>query len=383
MELHHPPAVRRRRSSGERGAVVPLVAASMVAILLVATMVLDGSQAYPQRRSAQNAADAAAVAGAHALDRARWFGGPPADIYGEAWDVAEENGAHAIDCTFVDAVGTPVADASGTTSCTASTVEVPAAARGVRINTYVDRATTFGSLAGRSKVTAKATAAATVQKLKSTGSPFIVCGNPSPAIAPPPGALGHDLLRTDPPVIADWSVYSPPWDPPFLFNADGTVDLDPAKVVAANAANSGRGIPLVGSEPRVPRCGISNAAFDGNGGFEIITVPGWVGYESGGGHSEATAEQVASTTPCPDPFPPNYDANAEPCDVVLPIAIDGDRSQGLLRVVAMAVFRVTGNGLGNPKYYGRIRTDITYVSGGASSIDPVTAQSLRIVRLIS
>src|SRR5690606_38757234 len=131
-----------------------------------------------------------------------------------------------------------------------------------------------------------------------------------------------------------------------------------------------------------PRCGLGGGNFDGNGGFETVMIPSWVGYTPGGGHSAAAAEQVVSTTPCPDPFPPNYDANAQPCDIVLPLAIDGDSASKKLRVVSMAVFRVTGNGLGNPKYYGRIRSDIRYVAGGAGSIDPVTAQSLRIVRLI-
>lgn len=383
--LGHPVARRfggDPRERAERGVVVPLVAASMVAILLVATMVLDGSQAYPQRRSAQNAADAAAVAGAQGLDKARWFGGLPRIIYGRAWKVAAENGASRIDCTFIDGIGNPVADASGNTACTATTTVIPDAARGVRINAYVDRATTFAGIVGRDTVTAKATAAATVQKLKSTGSPFIVCANPAPSLAPPPGTTGFDVLRTNPAVITDWSAYSSPWNPPFVFNADGSVDLDPVKVATVNAMNSGRGMPLVGSEPRVPRCGLGGGNFDGNGGFETVVIPSWVGYTPGGGHSAAAAEQVVSTTPCPDPFPPNYDANAQPCDIVLPLAIDGDDDTNKLRVVSMAVFRVTGNGLGNPKYYGRIRSDIRYVAGGASSIDPVTAQSLRIVRLI-
>src|SRR5690606_27659894 len=105
------------------------------------------------------------------------------------------------DCTFIDAIGTPVVGADGSTACTATTAGIPAAARGIRIAAYVERPTTFGAISGKTKVIAKATAAATVQKLKSTGSPFIVCANPAPSLAPPPGTKGFDLLRTNPAVI--------------------------------------------------------------------------------------------------------------------------------------------------------------------------------------
>lgn len=394
--------VHRRSGGGstehedQQGFVVPMVVMSLVAILLLATLALDGSMAYPQRRSAQNAADAAAVSGAQAMDRATWFGGSAAEVYDEALGVAKDNGADRITCEFFrmrqpwEVPGDPTVSMG---RCLPTTTAIPVYvdeygmdwyAQGVRITAEVDRATTFGALSGSPKVTARAGAAASVQKLKTTGSPFIVCANPAPALAPPPGTLGFDLLKTDPPVVADWSVYSRPWDPPFVFNPDGTVDLDPAKVAIANNLNKGRGMPLVGSEPRVPRCGVGGGNFDGNGSYEVVTVPSWISYDSGGGHSAAAAEQVVSSTPCPDPLPANYDANLRPCDILLPIAIDGDASANpeVLRVVAMAVFRITGNGLGNPKYYGQIRTDVHYASGGASTIDPVTAASMRVVRLL-
>jgi hypothetical protein len=399
LAIRHHTSAEPRRGRGERGSLIPLVALSMVAILLVVTLVLDGSQAYPQRRSAQNGADAAATAGASALDRAKWFGGPVSDIYLKAKSVAVANKAAGIDCEYINTQGVPVTGPLGTPSCGSMAEEssmgqsamlsalavggVPLAANGVRITTYVDRPTTFGALSGRTKVTAKARAAATVQKLKTTGSPFIVCANPSPHpdIAPPPGRVGWDILKTNPAVISDWSIYDRPWDPPFVFNADGSVDLDPTKVAAANNLNGGKGIALVGSEPRVPRCGVSGGNFDGNGSMDLAEIPSWIGYSNGGGHSEAASEVVVSTTPCPDPFPTSGTID---CDVLLPIAIDGNTPAhpDQLRVVAMAVFHVSGTGVGNPKYYGKIRADIHYVAGGQTTVDPVTASSLRVVRII-
>lgn len=388
------------RLAGEGGFMVPLVALSMVALLLLATVALDGSQAYPQRRSAQNAADAAAVSATQALDKANWFDGSPSAIYEEALTVAHDNRAHRIECTLFRmrgrsepvTAGDPTPDIIEMGSCNATTSTIPIDVdpvfgtplrpQGVRIKAFVDRTTTFGAISGKSTVTATATASATVQKLKSTGSPFIVCANPARSLAPPPGTRGFDLLKTNPAVVPNWDVYSSPWDPPFVFNSDGTVDIDPVKAAAANAMNGGRGIPLVGAENSVPRCGVTSANFDGNGGFETVMVPSWIGFTSGGGYSASASEQVVSSNPCPDPFPPNYDANANPCDIVLPLAIDGNASDKKLRVVAIAVFRISGNGLGNPKYFGKVRGDIRYVSGGTTTIDPVTAASLRVVRLI-
>lgn len=55
-----------RRS--ERGQVVVLFALSIVAFLAVLALILDGGRVYSERRRAQNAADAAALAGARVLD---------------------------------------------------------------------------------------------------------------------------------------------------------------------------------------------------------------------------------------------------------------------------------------------------------------------------
>lgn len=398
------PAVDRPEESGF---TVPLVAMSLVAILLLATVALDGSQAYPQRRTAQNAADAAAVAAAQAMDEAMFFGGSAADIYQEALSVAGSNrhadhSGLAVDCTFIRyrQAGDPVdPDHPVTTdigTCDASTTAVPSGAQGVRITAYVDRNTSFGTISGRSEVTAAASAAATVQKLNSTGSPFIVCANPSPLLKGNGNKpAGWDLLKTDPPnpTAADWATYARPFTDPFVFNADGTVDLDPAKVAAFNNQNpkpahqtpdgSGfLGAALVGSENVVPACGVGGGNFDGNGSYETVSLPAWVHYQTGGGHSATAAEQVVSATPCPDPLPANYDANANPCDILLPLAIDARPVDGTLRVVSMAVFRITGNGTGMPKYYGKIRSDVRYASGGATNTDPVTAASMRVVRLV-
>src|SRR3954471_5839322 len=53
--------------SGIRGQVIPFAALAMVAIIALAALVLEGGNAYAQQRQTQNAADAAANAGAAVL----------------------------------------------------------------------------------------------------------------------------------------------------------------------------------------------------------------------------------------------------------------------------------------------------------------------------
>lgn len=62
------PAELQRRSESDRGQVIVLFALSLVALLAMMGLIFDGGRIYTERRRAQNAADAAANAGAAALD---------------------------------------------------------------------------------------------------------------------------------------------------------------------------------------------------------------------------------------------------------------------------------------------------------------------------
>ncbi len=368
---HHRPSGTVSRPD-ERGVIVPLTALSMIAVLLVATLVIDGSQAYPQRRTSQNAADNAALAGARALDKKKFFGGTE-DVHAAATAVAQNNGSQLLNCWFITGAktSTGVVQKSAVDPTCDPGDPVPADAYGVQVRTTTDRLTTFAGLNSLKKVQARAEAAASVQKLVSAGSPFIVCGNPASALVRPPGTRGFDILRST----------GPATNPTFLYNADGSVDVDPAKVAGLNALNGNKGVPLVGSEVRVPRCGIDGGNFDGNGSNEIVSIPGWSSYVNGGGHDAAAAEQVLTASPCPEPFP---SGGVEVlCDLILPIAIGSNPpANDKLRIVALGVFKVSGDGHGNPKYYGKYVTNASQVSGGLTTIGPVTAGSIRVIGLI-
>lgn len=61
------PSIRHANQSYERGQSIVLIALMLIGLVAIAGLVFDGGTAYAQRRRMQNAADAAAMAGAHQL----------------------------------------------------------------------------------------------------------------------------------------------------------------------------------------------------------------------------------------------------------------------------------------------------------------------------
>src|SRR5450830_1091808 len=61
--------MRAQKSKSESGQILVLLAVGFVALLAFVALAIDGGSVYLDRRSAQNAADAAALAGAYDLAR--------------------------------------------------------------------------------------------------------------------------------------------------------------------------------------------------------------------------------------------------------------------------------------------------------------------------
>ncbi|WCO68871.1 Tad domain-containing protein [Iamia majanohamensis] len=100
---HHPGAGGPTRTRREHGASLVVMTLSMASLLVVSTLVIDGSQAYPQRRKAQNAVDEASLAATRALDRYRIAdeeGTAAGDVVAVARSVVEENGVDLEACTW-------------------------------------------------------------------------------------------------------------------------------------------------------------------------------------------------------------------------------------------------------------------------------------------
>lgn len=62
------------RATGERGQVTLLVLGLSLVVFAIAGLTIDGTRAFLYRRTLQNSADAAALAGAAELDRAVLYG---------------------------------------------------------------------------------------------------------------------------------------------------------------------------------------------------------------------------------------------------------------------------------------------------------------------
>jgi hypothetical protein len=114
-----------RRSQPQRGQAIVLFALSLVGLLAMSGLVLDGGGAYAQRRGGQDAADLAAVAGASAYANSFAAGGTQTQATTNAQNVARQlasaNGytANAAQGTTVD-VTVSAAALSGQTLVTVS-----------------------------------------------------------------------------------------------------------------------------------------------------------------------------------------------------------------------------------------------------------------------
>lgn len=163
------------RLEDDRGVALPLFAIMLVALLSVAGLVIDGGQAYAQRRQMQNAADAAAMAGTAALDDARFTS--PAEswtrVQSEVDRIAKQaNGAETvISCTVIDSSESSIGP------CTTQAAVLNANAVGVRVEVEDTRTTTFAQVMGVETVSAQADAAAAVQPIVGGRAPWAVCSS--------------------------------------------------------------------------------------------------------------------------------------------------------------------------------------------------------------
>lgn len=365
----------------ERGVVLVVMAISLVAVLTLATVVVSGSTAYSQRRNAQNAADSAASAAAGALDEALFFGGSAASVATTVAELTDDHKAQDYECWLIHNDGTRmVSDLGDHVPCDdtgtitqwrnflGANPPTTAQPTGVEVIVFDEKPTLFGGLQERNDtVTARASAKATIQTITQVGSPWVICANP--AYKGERGGLDDpvDLLRT--------TTDGPDADslPDFVFNPDGTVDIDPVKAAAANLLNGGKGIGLDGS--KVAECG-AGAAFDGKGERnQKFPLPGYGRVATGTGYESMIQDQVVSSNPCPTPLPEVLSG----CELLLPITIHGQDMEVYL--VAAGVFSITGTGHGKYGYYGKYVGRAQHVVGTHSTTAPPSASSLRTIRL--
>ena len=146
----------------------------MVATVTVTGLVVDGGRGFAERRQMQNAADAAALAGARALDR--MVVGGEAAVWTAVVASAVSNGAYAV----ARSVRAHRRSAGcQTTTCpttnTLQAVTIKAQSTAVRVTVASVSPTSFMKVVGRNSFTARASAAAQIQGLRSGNSPFVLC----------------------------------------------------------------------------------------------------------------------------------------------------------------------------------------------------------------
>jgi len=176
-------APTRRRPNTRRpapGQALVIFALSSLVLLGALGLAIDGGYDYIQRRGMQNAADAAALAGAGAISRNQ----TDTQVRQAVLDAAARNGvtdATNVTCTFITNDYNAITNTTGTTqACSSGGVAMSsftANFTGVLVGTTERHQTFFFRALGITQSGASATAAARVERpVGVTGGPFMVCG---------------------------------------------------------------------------------------------------------------------------------------------------------------------------------------------------------------
>jgi Flp pilus assembly protein TadG len=157
-----------------RGQILILFAGVVIAMIGVLGLASDLGYAFAQRRTMQNAADAGAIAGAHAISKSN--PASPSRVQSDVQQTALSNNMGNVKptvtyCQYVDNTDKELGQC---------TDPVPASATGVHVTVKETHGTFFIGMVpgGPRTLSTNATATAHVQKLKGLPSdgPFLVCG---------------------------------------------------------------------------------------------------------------------------------------------------------------------------------------------------------------
>ncbi len=358
--------VRRRlkKAKSSRGQIIIMVAAFAVALTAMVGLSIDLGYAFAQRRTVQNAADAAAIAGAQIV--AEWSTSNP--TLAAKPDVAKvvnlnKMGAtttQTFSCYYVDDLDVNLGGCS---------LPVPATATGIHIEVRETHPTFFIRVVPGAPQTASTSASATahVEGVNAgADSPFLVCGIDTflssggtmslliPATADvmpgePPTAqlLAYSVPSgsTHPIVLASNSKNSTPTPTPTP--TPGTTPTPgptptPGGSVGGGSSNYMINPAAIGQRftlhaPHVADCGLGNQSFKGVASQDTnlnSTIPGWFNVENGV-KAGPTRSRVNGINGC------QAGQNPDNCILIVPIAVDyPPPSGGQFYVVNSAAFQV-------------------------------------------
>lgn len=291
----------RDKRNDERGAFTVLVAISLLCLLGLTGLVIDGGRAYAARRGAQNAADAAALAGAGALNGVLFDSvGQEAVVYGAvAASVAANRANGTPECRLVDETRADL----GPCPESNTGAGLPATAAGVSVRARDNQQGSFIKALGIQAFSASAAATAQIQALREGSSPFLICGLDSSKQG---------------------------FDPPILLQSGSAWVINPAAVNRTYELHA----------PQVPDCGAGSNSFKGLADpSAVVGVPGWWAAETGvqaGPIRNVVAGPNACTTT-------GGFGTAAGCTLVVPICVDGNGTGSSVEFycVRFGIFRVS------------------------------------------
>jgi hypothetical protein len=327
----------RRRTSDDRGAMAVLLAVSLVALLGLTGLVIDGGRAYADRRAVQNSADAAALAGAGALNEILFDStGQEKKVYDAVVaSVAANHVNGSPDCRLTDEAGNDLGACP--TSNTGS--GLPSTVAGVSVRARDSQSASFIRVVGIAGFSVSAQATAQIQALRDGSSPFMICGLDA--------AHGG-------------------FDPPLLLASGTSWAINPAAINQTYAIHG----------PQVPSCGVGSNSFKGlvDDGTPA-SVPAWWPGDTGV-HAGPVRNQVARPDACTTKDGFN---NWTGCTIIVPLCAGGrgNGSNADLYCVRFGAFRVYQS---HQNAHEAVFLGATVVKNGQGGHKPVSNEA-RVIKL--
>jgi Flp pilus assembly protein TadG len=150
---------RWTRRLDEKAQALPLVILALLVLLGVIALIIDGGMAYAQRRYMQNAADAAALAGASLISKG---GATDAQLVSTATSYAQANKATTVSIDYVDSTGNVLAHAGQGS--------IPGSTAGLKVVASVQYSTSFARVLGIATMHISATAKAGLKPAPGTAT---------------------------------------------------------------------------------------------------------------------------------------------------------------------------------------------------------------------
>ncbi len=331
------PTTKSRLRRASKGQIIIMVAALAVSMTAMIGLAVDLGVAFAERRTVQNAADSAALAGAHIL--ATWnTSNPGLAANTDVAAMVSQNKMSATvsqtyDCYYVDDNDERVAD------CTAP---VPSNATGVHISVTEKHDTYFIRIVPGAPKTVSTSASATAHvQAVTTGvgsdSPFILCGVDTNLVDGGNFSIltsTADVQPSSPTANVDYLTYSVSSSSKYQVEFLNKKTTPTPSASATSTATSGDGSGGSSNykidpgaygktyelhKPHVASCGLNNQSFKGDAANldnNGLSIPGLFDYDHGD-RAGPTSARVAGVQGC---AAGTKKSTADNCVLIVPIA---------------------------------------------------------------